>query len=87
MERSQAQTPPPYSCVYLLLPPLCSDSSYEEDLSTSLAAEDNRPRILLMGTRRSGPNNSQQPSRAETRGTAAEPLRRGDASHNAYSLH
>lgn len=34
--------------------------SYEEDLSTSLAAEDNRPRILLMGTRRSGKSSIQK---------------------------
>ncbi len=38
---------------------LCA-CSYEEDLSTSLAAEDNRPRILLMGTRRSGKSSIQK---------------------------
>lgn len=37
-----------------------SAGSYEEDLSTSLAAEDNRPRILLMGTRRSGKSSIQK---------------------------
>lgn len=37
----------------------CFDS-FEEDLATSLSVEDGRPRILLMGTRRSGKSSIQK---------------------------